>query len=139
MNNIHNFHECQIHEFKTLTKLEENISLTDTNLYITNNDKIEENDLFYTNFMNKKRILRYNKQVIPFPGDRKVISSTFITGNISVESGLPQIPKDFVSDYFNHCKIDLIMKTCLVAHEVTSNTLVIDDNNFIIIKLIKNN
>ena len=46
------------------------------NIYITNNEKIKDGDWFYSSFQNEERILKYNKFVIPFPKDKKIILTT---------------------------------------------------------------
>ena len=46
------------------------------NIYITSNEEIKEGDWFYSSFQNEERILKYNKFVIPFPKDKKIILTT---------------------------------------------------------------
>jgi len=51
-------------------KLENNKSVL-----VDESGEIKENDLFYSEFKGEKRILRFNKQVSPFPNDKKIIAS----------------------------------------------------------------
>jgi hypothetical protein len=46
------------------------------NIYITNEEEIKKGDYFYSPFQLEERILKYNKFVVPFPKDKKIILTT---------------------------------------------------------------
>jgi hypothetical protein len=50
--------------------------LINHNIYITSDEEIKEGDYFYSPFQGEERILKYNKFVIPFPKDKKIILTT---------------------------------------------------------------
>jgi hypothetical protein len=54
----------------------ESYGVNNQNIYITSDEEIKEGDYFYSLFQGEERILKYNKFVIPFPKDKKIILTT---------------------------------------------------------------
>jgi hypothetical protein len=63
------------------------------NIYITSDEEIKEGDYFYSPFQGEERILKYNKFVIPFPKDKKIIITT---DEVLIADGVQAIPNDFL-------------------------------------------
>lgn len=85
-------------------------------LYFLSNEKIKKNDYFYSEFKGEKRILKFNKLVVPFPNDKKVEATTdrklilkpydtrfkSVTLNRkSCDEVVPQIPQQFIKHFIN--------------------------------------
>jgi hypothetical protein len=63
------------------------------NIYITSDSDIKEGDWIYSPFQNKERVLKYNKFVILFPKDKKIILTT--NGDL-IKDGVQEIDDDFL-------------------------------------------
>jgi hypothetical protein len=63
------------------------------NIYITNDEEIKEGDYFYSPFQGEERILKYNKFVIPFPKDKKIILTT---DQDLIKDGVQEIDDEFL-------------------------------------------
>jgi hypothetical protein len=63
------------------------------NIYITSDEEIKEGDYFYSPFLGEERILKYNKFVIPFPKDKKIILTT---DQDLIKDGIQPIDDEFL-------------------------------------------
>ena len=71
-------------------------NFTAQNIYITSDEEIKEGDWFYSPFQNEERILKYNKFVIPFPKDKKIILTT---DQDLIKNGIQAINDEFLEWY----------------------------------------
>ena len=62
-------------------------------IYITSDSDIKEGDWIYSPFQNAEMVLKYNKFVIPFPKDKKIILTT--NGDL-IKDGVQEIDDDFL-------------------------------------------
>ena len=69
------------------------------NIYITSDEEIKEGDWFYSPFQNEERILKYNKFVIPFPKDKKIILTT---DQDLIKDGVQAIDDEFLEWFVNN-------------------------------------
>ena len=72
-------------------------------IYITSNEEIKEGDWFYSPFQNEEKILKYNKFVIPFPKDKKIILTT---DQDLIKVGVQAIDDEFLEWFVNNPSCD---------------------------------
>jgi hypothetical protein len=75
------------------TNFKKGLNVNTVNVYITSDEEIKEGDYFYSPFQGEERILKYNKFVIPFPKDKKIIITT---DEVLIADGVQAIPNDFL-------------------------------------------
>jgi hypothetical protein len=75
------------------------------NISITNDEEIKKGDYFYSLFQGEERILKYNKFVIPFPKDKKII----LTDNQDlIQNGVQAIPDEFLEWFVKNPSCEMV-------------------------------
>jgi len=98
-----------------------NDCFTNQYIYITSDEEIKEGDYFYSLFQGEERILKYNKFVIPFPEDRKIILTT---DQDLIKDGVQAIEDEFLEWFVKNSSCEEVKVDLVPVNDFGSEVLV---------------